>query len=546
MSTPIAKQHAQCYTVLMIYGNTEGIKRAVLWQLKDLETDYDKNLFVDRDVLALMAELTSRYNREFSVFITRGGRIVGFGIGDCSTVKLPDLSQKRGKKGLNGIRCIHTHPNASGELSAPDVSALKAAKYDCMAAVGVTDKRVTDLYAAFLEGDSVVCLRYKGADFDDDRLMDRITEAEHSTKGAAVAQDVAPNHRALLIHCSQAKDAQSSLSELSALAATLDYEPVYSVIQRKDRPDKEFFVGSGKLKELSLICQVNRIATVIFDHQLSSLQVAKIEEELGLTVIDRPTLILDIFAKHATTAEGKLQVELAALKHLLPTLSGQGKALSRQRGGLYAMGGGGETKLELDRRHIYDRINLITDKLEKVKQRQDERRNKRREKGVKNVVIVGYTNAGKSTLMNRITKAGVLEENKLFATLDSVSRNVWQDRGEYLLTDTVGFINRLPHEFVDAFKSTLDETRYADLLLLVADASESELSAKYDVVIKVLEEIGAGAIPRITVYNKCDAQKEEIILPVALDSVRISAKTGEGIEELRALIVEKLFPVDNQ
>ena len=257
--------------------------------------------------------------------------------------------------------------------------------------------------------------------------------------------------------------------------------------------------------------------------------------------MDRPSLILDIFAKHAVTNEGKLQVELASLRHLLPTLTGQGASMSRQRGGLYAMGGSGETKLEIDRRVIRARISALSEKLEKIKSRNDQRRDKRRERGVKTVAIVGYTNAGKSTLMNKMTKAGVLEEDKLFATLESVSRNVWQEEGEYLLTDTVGFISRLPHEFVDAFKSTLDEARYADLLLVVVDVSDPQIHARYQVVENVLQEIGAGNVDRIIVYNKCDKGIADGFLPSGHNSVRISAKNGEGLDKLRKAIVEKLF-----
>jgi len=523
----------------MIYGNVEGIKRATLWQLKDMETDYDKTIFIDREVLAFVSELTTKYNREFSVFITRNGRIVAFGVGDCSTVKLADLSKKRSTKGLNGIRCIHTHPNGDSSLSDADLSALKANRFDCMCAVGVSSGKAKELSAGYLTATSIEVLRYKG-EFDDDKLLEKIESSEGAVKTIKpVSED--NKKRAILVHCSGDKDAEDSLNELSALAKTLDIIEVARVIQKKERPDNEYYVGSGKLQEIAMLCQVKEAGMVIFDHQLNSLQIARIGDLLGCDILDRPGVILDIFAKHAVTNEGKLQVELARMKHLLPTLVGQGKGMSRQRGGLYAMGGGGETKLEIDRRHIRARIDALTEKLDKVKLRNDDRRDKRREKGIKNVAIVGYTNAGKSTLMNRITKAAVLEEDKLFATLDSVSRNVWQPEGEYLLTDTVGFINRLPHEFVEAFKSTLDEARYADLLLVVLDVSDPLYLSRYDVVMSVLDEIGAGDINKIVVYNKIDNKKEDFVAPVSQNTVKISARTGEGIEELRTLIVKNLF-----
>ena len=524
----------------MIYGNTAGIKRALLWQLDEMIGNQDKNLFADREVLLFLAQLTTKYNREFSVFINQAGKILAFAVGDFSTVKLPNLSQKRSKAGFSGIRCIHTHPSGSSDLSSADLSALKANSYDAMCAVGVREGKPISSSVALMGETGIQVFKYKGLDFDDDFLLSEINHAKNTLKPQVKVEEGAEK-RALLVHCSQEKDAEYSLDELASLAKTLGIEPKARIIQRRSQPDREFFVGSGKLGELAMACQVGGLGLIIFDHQLSNLQTAKIQEALGITVLDRPTLILDLFAKHAVTSEGKLQVELASLRHLLPTLTGQGVSMSRQRGGLYAMGGSGETKLEIDRRVIRARINALSEKLDKIKDRNDQRRDNRKKRGVKTVAIVGYTNAGKSTLMNKITKAGVLEEDKLFATLESVSRNVWQEEGEYLLTDTVGFISRLPHEFVDAFKSTLDEARYADLLLVVVDASDAMMHSRYQVVEKVLTEIGAGHVEKIIVYNKCDKGVADNFLPTNQNSVKISAKTGEGLDLLRKMIVEKLF-----
>ena len=511
-----------------------------MWQLDEMIGNQDKNLFADREVLLLLCQLTTKYNREFSVFINRVGKILAFAVGDFATVKLPDLSQKRSKNGFSGIRCVHTHPSGSSELSAADLSAMKANAYDAMCAVGVMDGKPFSSSVALMGERGVEVFKYKKLDFDDDFLLSEIEHVKNNCK-PEVKKEGGTEKRALLVHCSQDKDAEYSLDELASLAKTLGLVPVSRIIQRRAQPDREFFVGSGKLGELAMACQINQLGVIIFDHQLSNLQSAKIESALGITVLDRPSLILDIFAKHAVTNEGKLQVELASLRHLLPTLTGQGASMSRQRGGLYAMGGSGETKLEIDRRVIRARISALSEKLEKIKSRNDQRRDKRRERGVKTVAIVGYTNAGKSTLMNKMTKAGVLEEDKLFATLESVSRNVWQEEGEYLLTDTVGFISRLPHEFVDAFKSTLDEARYADLLLVVVDVSDPQIHARYQVVENVLQEIGAGNVDRIIVYNKCDKGIADGFLPSGHNSVRISAKNGEGLDKLRKAIVEKLF-----
>ena len=255
-------------------------------------------------------------------------------------------------------------------------------------------------------------------------------------------------------------------------------------------------------------------------------------------MIDRTFLILDIFAQHATTNEGKLQVELARLRHQLPLVVGRDQGYSRQRGGTHSMAGAGETQAEQDRRTLRRRIGALQEKLDKLQAQRDDRRTQRTRSGLKSVVIVGYTNAGKSTLMNALTKAGVLEEDKLFATLDAVSRTVWDEGYRYLLTDTVGFIRRLPHEFVEAFKSTLDEARYCDLLLHVVDASSPRCATEYDVVREVLASIGATA-PVLTVFNKHDRGVADALPPVP-DSVAISAKTGEGLDLLRQRIKQAL------
>ena len=520
----------------MIYGNTDGIKKATLWQMKEWEQDYDRTLFIDRELLQNMVRVSLSLNRELCVYLARNGRLLAIGIGDSATVPLKALNQKRGDKRLNGVRCIHTHPNASGHLSQVDESALVASRYDAMCAVGLRDGRIVDMEVAYLAADGVEKVYIRGSHFDDADLLARIGIAEAASKQKETA--VPRQNRAVLVHVGQDADVDQSLEELAALAATMGYQTVATLTQKRDNPDRLTYVGSGKVAELALLCQVHHADTVIVDHQLSAVQTRGLQQALGLAILDRTGLILDIFAKHATTNEGKLQVELARLQHALPLVSGAGEGMSRQRGGLHAMAGAGETKAEQDRRAIRRQIGQVREKLQKLARERDTRRRTRVSGGLKNVVIVGYTNAGKSTLMNYITKAGVLEENKLFATLDAVSRTVWDEGYKYLLTDTVGFIRRLPHEFVEAFKSTLDEARYADLLLHVVDASSPHLQEEYDVVMDVLGQIEAFA-PILTVYNKCDRGIGNE-LPQLVDSVVVSAKTGEGIDTLRRMIKEKL------
>jgi len=520
----------------MIYGNVEGIKRATLWAMKEWEQQYDRTLFIDRELLDNMAKTSLQLNRELCVFLARNGRLLAIGVGNSTTVPLKELNQKRGDKRLNGVRCIHTHPNASGRLSDVDVSALASSRYDCMCAFGIKDGRVVDMEVAYLTATGVEKLYVRGSHFDDADLLRRIGIAEADSKKTAVTET--KSGRCLLVHAGQERDIEQSLEELADLSRTLGYQPVGTMVQKRERPDRLTYIGSGKVGELALECQVKHAETVICDHQLSGVQVRNLEGALGLPVVDRTGVILDIFAKHATTNEGKLQVELARLQHLLPLVGNEDEGLSRQRGGLHAMAGAGETKAETERRAIRRQISQTKEKLSKLEAERDQRRKTRGESGLKNVVIVGYTNAGKSTLMNYITKAGVLEEDKLFATLDSVSRTVWDEGYKYLLTDTVGFIRRLPHEFVEAFKSTLDEARYADLLLHVVDVSSPHMAEEFDVVEGVLREIGAYA-PTLIVYNKCDRGVSPV-LPRLVDAVSVSAKTGEGVDALRRMIKEKL------
>ena len=354
--------------------------------------------------------------------------------------------------------------------------------------------------------------------------------------------------RAILVNVSKEKDVDEVLEELELLANTADYEVVGNLTQRKDVPDKAYYIGTGKLEELKNAVDILNVDTVIFDNDITGSQFNNLERYLGIEVIDRATLILEIFARHATSNEGKLQVELARKKHSLPRVLGKGINMSRQGGGGAGGGGArrgaGEQQQELDKRTIRQEIRDLEERIEKLAQERRLRRNRREKSKIRTVCIVGYTNAGKSTLMNSLTKANVLVENKLFATLDPVSRKFWLGLGkEFLLTDTVGFISRLPHEFIDAFASTLEETKYADLILHVVNSNTPNALKEYDVVMEVLQKIGADQIPTITVINKCDVGNREI-LPATENTVLVSAKTGEGIDKLKSKIAYSLFGED--
>ncbi len=333
----------------------------------------------------------------------------------------------------------------------------------------------------------------------------------------------------------------SSLAELSELAKTAGAEVIGEITQKREALDSATYIGKGKLEELSEFCEMNKPDIIIVDGELSPSQQRNIENITDVRVIDRTTLILDIFAMRALSGEGKLQVELAQLKYTLPRLSGKGVALSRLGGGIGTRGPG-ETKLETDRRHIRRRISALEENLKALDERRTRYRERRKKDGTVTVALVGYTNAGKSTLMNYLTNAGVLAENKLFATLDPTARALTLPDGtQVLLIDTVGFIRRLPHKLVEAFKSTLDEAVDADVILNVCDASSDECSEHFKVTNELLEELGCGDKPIITVLNKSDVADLGSI-PMISNAVRISALNGTGTDELLKKIAESLPP----
>ena len=348
--------------------------------------------------------------------------------------------------------------------------------------------------------------------------------------------------RALLVSVDTGEfDAAVSLEELAELAATAGAEVADTAIQKKETPDKATCLGSGRAEELALQCAAEDIDLVIVDRELTPTQQRNLEDIFPCRVIDRTTLILDIFAGRAQSAEGRLQVELAQLQYRLPRLSGQGTALSRLGGGIGTRGPG-ESKLESDRRHIRRRIAALREQLEKLDSQRTLRRQRRRKDGIPTVALVGYTNAGKSTLLNALTDAGVLAEDKLFATLDPTARALrLPDGRQVMLVDTVGFVRRLPHQLVQAFRSTLEEAVEADVILNICDASSPYAAEHLQVTGQLLEELGCGGHPILQVMNKWDrviaAPAEETDLRVC-----ISARTGQGLPQLLERVAALLPP----
>lgn len=358
------------------------------------------------------------------------------------------------------------------------------------------------------------------------------------------------NSRAVLVALcpdnDRAEEIEKSLDELARLLDTAGGEAVARLVQNKDTPDVRTVIGSGKVTELKALCENNEIHLVIFDCELSPSQIRNLEEELdGPLVIDRSMLILDIFALHATTGEGKLQVELAQLKYTAPRLIGKGTELSRLGGGIGTRGPG-ESKLESDRRHMKRRITALEEELAVLEKNRMTMRASRDRSGLCKVAIVGYTNAGKSTLLNRLTGAGILAEDKLFATLDPTTRKLSLPSGEtVLLTDTVGFIKKLPHHLVKAFRSTLDEAVFADILLILIDASDEEYPEQLAVTEQLLSDLGATDKPIIYVFNKCDNgiayNPASVLRREGANSVCISAMTGDGVDDFLALLEKNVL-----
>ena len=337
-------------------------------------------------------------------------------------------------------------------------------------------------------------------------------------------------------------DIDDSMKELENLCEAGDLQVVCQVVQRKDNPENKYYLGEGKMAEVKELCRNNEVELCVFDCELTGSQIKNISDFLEVEVIDRTMLILEIFSKRATTSEGKLQTELALLRYQLPRLSGMGASLSRQGGGGAGGGGArrgaGESKLEYDRRHINQRIALIREKLEQVEKRRDILSEKRKKNDVPVIALTGYTNVGKSSLLNKITNSEIFEKDMLFATLDPTARKFVLPSGQNaILVDTVGFVSRLPHKLVEAFKSTLKQAKYADIVLNVCDISSEDRDNQLQITREVLDEIGVDRDNIITVYNKCDREHQPFLME---NGVRVSAKSGFGLETLLEKIDEKL------
>lgn len=545
-----------------IYGNLKGIRNSVIEELKTLyELRLDAGQLVTAELALKLADITDFINREVSVYISRSGQVLAVAVGDDQSVELPPIEGRRGVSRLSGVRCVHTHPNGNPALSGVDISALKNNRFDAMVAIGVTSPDFAQSTLSFgmitsmddNEQYQTECYgpltleQAEGIFFPNlAAMVERILEKQSG--GSSLAQSA---ERAILVGMeygggvsSIGWTAEDSLEELKQLADTAGAQVVAKFLQKRPKPDPAFFIGKGKVQELALYVQQENVDLCIFDDELSPAQQRNIEQTMGVRVLDRTALILDIFAQRARTNEGKLQVELAQLQYTLPRIMGKGLSLSRLGGGIGTRGPG-ETKLEVDRRRIRDRIAYIKECIGKVKSVRTLHRAGRAKASVPTVSLVGYTNAGKSTLLNTLTNSDIYTKDQLFATLDPTTRQLeLPHKQQAILTDTVGFIQRLPHQLVAAFQSTLEEVVEADVLLHVIDVSHELYKEQSNAVYQVLDELGARDKTIITVYNKIDKLPEGSGLPDRLakeeNSVCISAKSGVNLDALLELIAENL------
>ncbi|MCR1972795.1 GTPase HflX [Clostridium sporogenes] len=534
----------------MIYGNIDGIRKTVLEELEEIyEMKIEKNDIINEELMNVLCKLTEQLNREISVGISRKGSIVAVSVGDSTTVEMPEVEIKTNK--LSGIRIVHTHPNGNPKLSSVDLSALLKLKLDCMVAIGVEYEKITGFGVAFCTmEDSKLSIEEKHfKDINsllDFSLLNEINYIEQNLKNEELEDQ--EEEKVILVSI----DDEESIDELEELAKACNLKVVEKVLQNKNKIDSAYYIGTGKVGEIALIRQALNADAVIFDDELSASQIRNLEESIGTKVIDRNTLILDIFARRAKSRESKIQVELAQLKYRLSRLAGLGLVLSRTGGGIGTKGPG-EKKLETDKRHIRERIYDLKKELYKIKKVRETQRSKRND--IPKVSLVGYTNAGKSTLRNKLCDMGiasaqnkekVFEADMLFATLDTTTRAISLLNNEIItLTDTVGFVRKLPHELVEAFKSTLEEVIYSDLLLHVIDISSDTAEKQIDAVDNVLEELGTENKPIILVFNKIDKVSMER-LNYFRDKfkdekvIEISARLGINLEDLLKLIEETL------
>jgi len=527
-----------------IYGNTDGLKSNQMGRIERLyRRRVPPRFLATQDLAREMAGLSHEIHRQIGVLIDRQGRIPFVIVGDDNKIVIPDTDDYRSMPGrLKGLRCVHTHLK-NEPLTTDDVTDLSLLRLDMMAAVTLTAEGFPHRVHAghILPGstEKEPCrimdpLRPDELDIDCLRTI-RALEAEMA--GVRALYDAGDGReRALLISVTTQprRIAEDSLAELKELVRSAGIAVADTVLQQRKKPDPRLLMGRGKLQELVILALQKGVSMLIFDQELNPSQIRSISEGTELKIIDRTQLILDIFAQRARTREGKLQVEMAQLKYLLPRLVTKNTAMSRLTGGIGGRGPG-ETKLEINRRRARDRIKRLGDELETVRKQRRQQKSRRDKRGLPVISIIGYTNAGKSTLLNTLTHSDVAAENRLFATLDPSSRRLRFPRDiEVIVTDTVGFIQDLPQDLMVAFRATLEELESADLLLHVIDIGNPRFEDQIASVERILADLDLDAVPTIRVLNKKDRVDPEAIPALCRihDGIAVSATDRSSLMPL--------------
>ncbi|MGH9333506.1 MAG: GTPase HflX, partial [Vicinamibacteria bacterium] len=523
-----------------------------------LEKLYQRRLppraLVTQEFARQLTEISREIRRQVGVLVNRKGEVEWVGVGDARQIVLPDLKRQRvAERRFRGLRCLHTHLG-SEPLTRDDLTDLVLLRLDAMSAIEAGEDGLPGLVrTAYLSpstnGDSGAeawdLMEPQPPSQIDLDFVEFISDLENELakkRGELYRAD--DRERAILVGVTtgNVEEEKERLAELAELARFSDVVVLDVIVQRRAKLDPRYLVGKGKIEELVMRSLQEGADLIIFNQSLQPAQVRSISAATDLKILDRTQLILDIFARRAQSREGKLQVELAQLRYMLPRLTEMDTALSRLTGGIGGRGPG-ETKLEIDRRRVRDRINRLQREIQSIRRKRGERRKMRVSRGLPIVTLVGYTNAGKSSLLNRLTESSVAAGSRMFETLDPTSRRLRVPvEREVLLADTVGFIRDLPPELLEAFRATLEEIETSSLILHVVDASQPDYRERMSAVVEILEGLELGEIPRLLVFNKSDLLSPEARNDLASrsDSVLVSAVTGEGAEALVARVGEIL------
>lgn len=541
-----------------VYGNISGLKKS---ELKSLERIYRRRIPKDKavtpELAKYMAECSSSIGRQVGVLADRNGDISYVIVGDAKGLFIPELTDyPLGRKLLRGLRLIHTHLK-NEQINQDDITDLSLLRLDALIVIGLKNGFPENIYLAHLSVsnsekpymiNSPVPFQKLDTAFKDFDIMISSIETDLQSRQDGTKFDIKDNReRAILVSVSTSAryEQEASMEELKELANSSNVIVLDTVIQRLKQINPKYLMGEGKIKEL-VIKSLNKGATLlIFDQELNPSQIKAISEITELKVIDRSQLILDIFARRAHSSDGKVQVELAQLRYRLPKLTGKGTAMSRLMGGIGGRGPG-EMKLEVDRRRVRDRITLLEKQLGSLSRARQQRKSRRIEQGIPIISIIGYTNAGKSTLLNNLTRSKTFVEDKMFATLDTASRRLrFPSEKDVIITDTVGFIRNLPKDLFTAFRATLEELEDADLLLHIIDISNPRFEQQIKSVEKILSDLELLQKPILLVFNKEDLVDRNEVEGICkrFEGISISALKSETFRRLLSAIESKLWPL---